>query len=188
MFASSRAAVPVPRPHTLETDRLILMPLEGTDVPDFHRILAEPDVRRFLLDDLLVSREWVEEEVRRSHERFERDGCGLWAVRLRGDERLIGFSGYRSFFDPPELQLLYGLDPRSWGQGIATEAARAVLRHGIDCLGLEEVRAATDRPNHASIAVLARLGMRLEREAVEDGRDTLFYVFDRHSHSGSSRP
>jgi RimJ/RimL family protein N-acetyltransferase len=109
-------------------------------------------------------------------------------VRLRGDERLIGFSGYRSFFDPPELQLLYGLDPRSWGQGIATEAARAVLRHGIDCLGLEEVRAATDRPNHASIAVLARLGMRLEREAVEDGRDTLFYVFDRHSHSGSSRP
>jgi ribosomal-protein-alanine N-acetyltransferase len=57
------------------------------------------------------------------------------------------------------LEIFYSLAPGSWGQGYATEAARAVLDHALGPLGLPEVLAEVDEGNTASIAVIERLGM-----------------------------
>lgn len=129
----------------LETPRLALRPFAPEDVEDFHRVLTEPKVRRFLLDDSVVSRAWAEETIRRSTELFETAGYGLWAVRERGSTSLAGFAGYWHFFAPPQVQLLYGIAPAHWSRGFASEAARAVIRHGFEQLGFEEIRAATIR-------------------------------------------
>jgi ribosomal-protein-alanine N-acetyltransferase len=53
----------------------------------------------------------------------------------------------------------YSLAPSSWGQGYATEAARAVVEHALGPLGLPEVLAEVDEGNAASVAVVKRLGM-----------------------------
>jgi RimJ/RimL family protein N-acetyltransferase len=66
---------------------------------------------------------------------------------------IVGFVGFRPFFDPPELQLLHGLLPSHWGRGLAAEAVRTAMRCAFDRLGFEEVRAATDVPNGASVRV-----------------------------------
>jgi RimJ/RimL family protein N-acetyltransferase len=152
----------------ITTERLTLRPFAPDDLVELHELLTDADVRRHLLDDTVVSREWVEEEIVSSQARFVESGCGLWTLGDRARDGIIGFVGFRPFFDPPELQLLYGLHPSHWGRGFATEAAGAALDYAFGVLGLEEVRAATDVPNTASVAVLERLGM-TERSRTADG-------------------
>jgi RimJ/RimL family protein N-acetyltransferase len=59
-----------------------------------------------------------------------------------------------------EVEIGWHLHPDSWGRGLATEAAGAVLAHGLEN-GLDEVWAVTHVHNHRSGRVCTRLGMRL---------------------------
>ena len=155
------------------TARLDLAPIGMSDSAALLHVFRDADVRRYLLDGKSVSAEWVTAEIRASERRFGSGGGGLWALRPRSDPTVIGFVGFRAFFEPPEPQLLYGLLPAYWGQGLATEAAAAACRFAFETLGWTEVRAAIDVPNAASGAVLERLGFQIER-TTDDG--TAFYV------------
>ena len=163
----------------ITTDRLRLRPLSLADLEAVHALWTEPGVRRFLFDDQVISREQAAGEIDGSAARFSTTGCGLWGVRLRGEPGLIGFCGYRPFHDPPQLQLLYGLHPDHWSKGLATEAARAMIRLGFEQLGLDVVVACADAPNAASLRVLAKAGMIFDRREDVSGLDTVFYVLDR---------
>jgi RimJ/RimL family protein N-acetyltransferase len=90
---------------------------------------------------------------------------------------LVGCGGYWHFRGGPDPELLYGVAESEWGRGLATEIGGAVLAYGVERLGLREVRASTDAPNAASARVLEKLGFRLERRAVADGLDTLFFRY-----------
>jgi len=143
---------------TLSTERLELRPWKADDGDELHALFADPGVRLWLLDDQVMPREWVDDEIAASTARFAEGTCGLWALREEPSGAIVGFAGFRPFWEPPELELLYGLHPSRWGRGYATEAARAALDYAFGSLELPEVRAATDVPNTASIAVLTRLG------------------------------
>lgn len=166
--------VPVRR-SLIETERLFFRPLTQADADALHGLWTDAGVREHLWDGEIIAREKTEEVVRRSRELFETAGLGLWAVLPRAGEALAGFCGYWYFRDPPELELLYGIAVERWGMGLATEAARAMLRYGFEVLGFEHVAASTDAANTASVRVLEKLGMRLEKRAVVGGLDTLFY-------------
>jgi RimJ/RimL family protein N-acetyltransferase len=159
----------------IRTARLTLRPFAGEDVAELHRLFRNADVRRYLLDDMVVTREWVEDEVADSRARFAQIGCGLWALTEHDRAEVVGFVGFRPFFDPPELQLLYGLLPSCWGRGYATEAAEAAIAHAVHALGMDEIRAATDASNTASIAVLNRLGLRERSRSCDGARETVFF-------------
>lgn len=167
----------------LETPRLRLRPYEPADVGALHAIFTNPEVRRHLLDDEVVPRSWVEEEIRTTTQLFASSGYGQWGIELSGppdpSNRLIGFAGFRPFFEPPELQLLYGLLPDFWGHGYARESSRAVIEYGFNVAGMDVIRAATDTPNRSSIAVLESLGMTFVRRENEEGNETLFYEIRR---------
>ena len=75
--------------------------------------------------------------------------------------------------------MLYGLLPEFWGKGLATEAAREVLRYGFDTGLFVRVYARTDTPNLASIRVLERLGMYRERETFIGPLPTVIYSLTR---------
>ena len=78
--------------------------------------------------------------------------------------RSIGFIGLNiPTFDAPFtpcVEVLWRLDPEYWGQGIATEGARAVTEYGFQKLGLPEIVAFTVPANVRSRRVMERLGMR----------------------------
>lgn len=132
-------------------------------------------MRRWLLDGEVVPRAWVDEEIAQSEARFAAGGCGLWALREPPAEAVIGFVGFRPFWDPPELELVYGLHPARWRRGLATEAAWAATDYAFGTLGFHEVRAATDTPNTASMAVLERLGFEEWRRSEEGVAGTVFF-------------
>jgi len=171
----------------ITTERLTLRPFGAEDIDVLLELFTDADVRRHLLDDTVVSREWVEEEVLSSQARFTESGCGLWTLTERAGGSIIGFVGFRPFFDPPELQLLYGLLPSHWGRGFATEACEAAIDYAFAVLGLEDVRAATDVPNTASIAVLERLGMRERRRTADGAHGTVFFQVLASEWTGSGR-
>ena len=164
---------------SIETPRLRMRPFEPGDVDELHRVFIDPGVRRFLLDDQIVSREWVEEEINASIARFKAGSAGLFCVFAKDDGILMGFCGFRPFFEPPELQLLYGLLPAYWSRGFATEAARAMIEFGFGELGFDRLVASVDVPNITSVRVLEKLGMTIDRRETINGLDTAFYILGR---------
>ena len=176
-------------PHHIETARLALRPLGHADAEALHRLWTAPGVRRYLWDDDVIPRSRTRAVIEESLGQFETRGCGLWGVYPREKSvyprekkekaPLIGFCGYWFFHEPPELGLLYGLDPACWGRGLATECVRALIRYGFERLGLACIRASTDAANAASQRVMGRAGMVCERRGVAGGLDTLFYALPR---------
>lgn len=171
----------------ITTERLTLRPFAPEDGEELHALLTDPDVRRYLLDDVVVARSWVDEEIAASEDRFVELGHGLWSVRRSGEAHIVGFVGFRPFFHPPEIQLIYGLLPEAWGMGLATEAAAAVLHHAFAGAAFTEVIAATDAPNAASIRVLERLGFREWKRTDEGEAGTVFFRL-RSEEWRASRP
>jgi ribosomal-protein-alanine N-acetyltransferase len=178
----------------LTSRRATLQPLSPDHVDEMHALWTNQGVRRYLWDDRVIPRETVTAVISASQADFAAYRYGLWAIVENQSGRIAGFCGLRSGFvearsgqgtgaacaAPPEL--LFGLWPRYWGKGLATEAAQAVLSYAF-ALGYDEVVAATDVPNDASARVLERLGMRFERRGRLNGLDTLFFRKSREDHA-----
>ncbi len=65
-----------------------------------------------------------------------------------------------------ETELIYVLARSAWGNGFATEAARAAMEHAFGALGLTRLVALIDPANAASERVAVKLGMRWESDTV----------------------
>jgi ribosomal-protein-alanine N-acetyltransferase len=171
-------------PHELESERLRLRPVAAADREPLHRLWIDPDVRRYLWDDRVIDLDTVDGVVARSQELFATRGFGLFALERHGEADLVGACGMYQFPDL-EPELIYSLARSHWGQGLATEASRVVLADAFERLGFARVLARTDTPNHASVHVMERLGMRFVGESVENGLPTVRYVLDREAWAAS---
>jgi RimJ/RimL family protein N-acetyltransferase len=105
------------------------------------------------------------------------------AITLKSTGELIGNCGIRMrSVEAHEGDIGYELDPHHWGQGYATEAARAMLAFGFTNFRLHRVWSWCIADNGSSVRVLERLGMRREGHLRENefykGRwwDTYLYA------------
>ena len=162
--------------HDLRTARLDLRPLTPPDLDALHRLLTQPGVRRYLLDDEVIPREQAQFFIDTSVASFDASGYGLWGAATKGHDALIGFCGFWRFHEPPQLELLYGLGDDHRGQGLATEMAVAMIRYGFDTLRFDRIEASTDAPNVASVAVMERAGMTFWKRELTSGLDTVYYA------------
>ena len=183
----------------LETDRLLLREWQPADREPFARINADPRVVEFLSRPL--DRAGSDDMVDRIEARWRADGHGLWAVERRADGTFIGFVGlaaatFEAAFTPC-VEIGWRLAHAAWGQGYATEAARAALRFGFDALGLDEIVSFTVPANVRSRAVMARLGMTRDPAddfdlpslaAGHDLRRHVMYRLGRDRWRGAARP
>jgi RimJ/RimL family protein N-acetyltransferase len=167
----------------LRTPRLRLTPCALEDVELLHRMWTDTAVRRFLWDDRVIDRGEAAAVVEASMDSFRRHGFGMWVVHAA--DAPVGFCGLRHFGEPSDdVEVLYGLLPAHWGRGLATEAARAVLRTGF-ARGLSRMLAGADPPNVASIDVMERLGMRFDATRVIGGREAVYYAVDAAAFAGA---
>jgi RimJ/RimL family protein N-acetyltransferase len=168
----------------IETSRLRLRPFKPEDIGSLEQVWNEPGVRRYLWDDKPVPRETVEGIIKASVELFEKDGYGLWAVVSKYKEELLGFCGFWHFHDPPKLELLFGIATAHWNQGLASEAATAMLRQGFGELAFDRIVASTDAGNEASVAVMRKIGMTFWKREETNGLDTIYYAIFRDDFPG----
>jgi RimJ/RimL family protein N-acetyltransferase len=162
----------------LTTARLVLRPVAIEDVDVLHQLWTDADVRRYLWDDVIIPRERAEEAVRDMLAAVA-DRLGLWVVFESESNELAGFCALIRREGEEHPELMYGLAPRFWGRGLATEASRTLLAYAFGTLECTHVTAATDVPNASSVRVMERLGFRFSRRGLLNGLDTLFYEIDR---------
>jgi len=112
-----------------------------------------------LFDEEPVSMVFVQEILNRSDRDFATRAFGIWLLREKVADRIIGFCGLRDFHDFDDVEILYALSESTWHRGYALEAAQAVIAYALDSLGLPRVIGVIDVPNHASWRVLERVGM-----------------------------
>jgi [ribosomal protein S5]-alanine N-acetyltransferase len=150
----------------LSSRRVVLRPVQTSDIDTLHQHWNHRAVRRYLWDDRPLARKTVEAIVTQSEQDFRRAGYGLWLMEY--DETPIGCCGLRLDDQQDLVELLYSVDAAYWGQGLATEAARTVVVFAFETLGLEQLVASVDEPNIASIRVLEKVGMRVLDRRLED--------------------
>ena len=169
--------------YEIRTSRLRLTPIRISDLDELHRLWTGPEVRKYIWDGVVISREEAASIIAQSDDYFLHRRFGLWTMKLgvvpAGEGRIIGFCGFWYFRDPPALELIYGLDPAYWGRGLATEAARAMIQYGFDEISFESITGSTDAANARSALVMERAGMTLTKRAMVSGLETIFYAISR---------
>jgi ribosomal-protein-alanine N-acetyltransferase len=167
----------------LRTDRLFLREFVPADWEAVHAYQNDPlylryyawtgrseaEVRSFL-------ERFIDHQSKRPRRKFQ------LAITLAETGDLIGNCGIRRKPDNDwGADIGFELAPKHWGRGIATEAARAVVAHGFDEMGLHRISAECVADNIGSARVLEKAGLHLEGRLRENEYykdrwwDTLLY-------------
>jgi anti-anti-sigma factor len=157
----------------LRTERLVLRRWRDEDRKPFAELNADPLVMEHFPSVLTAAES--DAFVDRIEARFDAFGYGLWAVEVPSVVPFIGFIGLSPVPDDlpfaPAIEVGWRLAHRHWGQGYATEGARAALRCGTETFGINEFVSMTAKTNLRSQRVMRRLGMiRHERDDFDHPR------------------
>ncbi|HEU4934763.1 MAG TPA: GNAT family N-acetyltransferase [Pyrinomonadaceae bacterium] len=148
----------------LETERLFL---RGFDVADAEFILAllnEPSFLRYIGDKKVRTVEDAVQYILNGPvASYERNGFGLCLVELKETHTPIGMCGLLKREELSDPDIGFAFLPDFWNKGFAFEAATAVLKDARERLKLERVLAITNQDNEASIKLLQKLGLQIER-------------------------
>jgi len=88
-------------------------------------------------------------------------GFQYWPIFRRDDGAHVGCCGLRPYRPAERIhELGVHILPSFWRRGFALEAARAVIAHAFGPLGARALFAGHNPDNHASRAMLAKLGFR----------------------------
>jgi RimJ/RimL family protein N-acetyltransferase len=143
---------------TLHTERLILRAFTAADLDAYARMLANPNVMRFLGTGQTRSIADAWNGIAGGLGQWALRGYGSFAIEDRATGDLVGRAGILHPYDWPGPELAYALDEPFWGHGLATEACREVLRWARTEAGLGELVSFIYPDNHASKGVVQHLG------------------------------
>ena len=154
----------------LETPRLILRRFRSDDLEQFMAYRNDPEVARYQTWESF-SREEAEQFIARQSR--ARPGIpGRWfqfAVEIKDSGVLAGDCAMLLIKSARRIgEIGYTFSRAYQGNGLATEAARAVIDYGFDTLGLNRIIATTDCRNLRSLALMKRLGMREEGHFIQN--------------------
>ncbi len=146
-------------PPELETDRLRLTRLEAGDADFIVELVNDPDWLRFIGDKRVAGRadalRYLENGPWSNYREF---GFGLLRVGLRDGGTPIGLCGLLKRETRDCVELGFALLPAFRGHGYANETACAVLAQARERRDLDRIEAIVTTDNHASRALLERLG------------------------------
>jgi ribosomal-protein-alanine N-acetyltransferase len=141
----------------LETNRLVLRPLEKGDVDAIFAMRSDPEMMRFIREPQnraesvnwlkLVSSRWKTEKI------------GFCAVIEKQTNKIVGWCGIWRLEETRELEVGYAIAKQYWGNGFATEAAIRFLEYAFEHLKPERIVAVARPENAASRRVMEKLGM-----------------------------
>ncbi|HEV7252304.1 MAG TPA: GNAT family N-acetyltransferase [Mesorhizobium sp.] len=147
----------------IETERLRLRKWEERDRGAFFRLNSDPTIMEFF--GVRRSRKEADARMDEWREQIAATGFGFGAMELKQTGQAVGIAGLHVTTNVPAfpagaMEIGWRLVPELWGNGLATEAARALLDHAFGRLGQARVIAMAVWNNERSVAVMRRLGMR----------------------------
>jgi RimJ/RimL family protein N-acetyltransferase len=159
----------------IETERLLLEPLDASRLEDFVALTAHPETMRYWRPKGAFTRDEAEQNFAASLARLQEHGFGRRWIVAKESSAGLGFTDTKHFgqscddVSPDEVEIGWMLTPSAWGQGYATEAASAVRDEGFHRLELESIVAVHHPANAASARIMEKIGMAFERAVVARG-------------------
>lgn len=147
----------------LETERLILRPPVAADFEGWAAFIADPVAARFVGGPAPRATAWRHLLVMAGA--WQIQGFGMFSVIHKASGCWIGRLGPWHPEGWPCAEVGWGLRREYWGQGYATEGARAAIDYAFDVLGWPDVHHCIAPENLASVRVAERLGSRKLRQA-----------------------
>ena len=151
----------------LETNRLMLRPLELSDAEDMFAMDRNPEIHRYLWQKPTQT---IEESIKIIDyvlSQYKTNKIGRFATILKDTNEFIGWTGIKFVTEQPENGNInfydygYRLNEKFWGKGYATEASIAWLEYGFNEMKIEKMNAYTHAENQASNHILEKIGMSL---------------------------
>ena len=147
----------------LQTHRLTLRGYEPSDIPTLVPLIGAREVGATTLRIPHPYTEAIAQEfIALAQEELVTGKCLRVGIFLRESNTLCGGIGLMIEPDHRRAELGYWIGVPYWGNGYATEAARAVVKYGFSTLGLHRIFASHIPGNPASGGVLRKIGMRHE--------------------------
>jgi RimJ/RimL family protein N-acetyltransferase len=147
--------------YLLQSSRLGLRPWLDSDLKPFAALNRDPEVRKYFPS--VLTEEESNASVERLNNHFRQHGFCFYAVDRLDTRAFIGFIGFQTTtFEAsftPCVEIGWRLSRENWGQGFATEGARACLDYGFQELGFKEVFSFTPHSNIPSQRVMQKIGM-----------------------------
>jgi RimJ/RimL family protein N-acetyltransferase len=171
----------------LKTARLTLRPQQQGDALALFTILSHPEAMRFWSRPAITRLEVVEDLVREQQAAMAKGLCQYWTA-LEGDDAIGSVD--LSLIRDGSAELGFLFRPDRWGNGLASEAARAVANHALGPLGLQSLASAIQTENRMAARVLEKSGFVLvDRRSVTiasgQSRDCAFYLLRRDQSSAA---
>jgi len=145
----------------LETDRLILRTWNDSDLQPMCALNQDPKVMEYFPG--LQGLEATKNLIVRINNHFEKHGYTLYATERKDSGEFIGFIGlFIPYFEAhftPATEIGWRLSSKHWGQGFATEGAKAILDFAFRELKIPEIVSFTAQGNAKSIRVMQKIGL-----------------------------
>jgi RimJ/RimL family protein N-acetyltransferase len=160
----------------IDTERLELRQLTLDDLDELVSLHADPDVSQFIGH---VDRSQTIQALEANAAQWAERGHGNFAVIHRHSSRFLGRVALKYWPQFDETEVGWALRREEWGNGFATEAARAGADWGFDNLPVPYLTAYIRPENTRSIQVAERLGMSRLREDVLNKIPVVVYAVGR---------
>lgn len=148
-----------------DTKRLAFTEMAVDDLDDMAALLGDSDVMRYYPrpKDRAEALSWI----RWNQDLYQREGFGLWVIRLRETGEFVGDCGLtpQEVEGVVDVEVGYHVRGELQGHGYATEAATACRDHARDMLGVGRLIAIIHPDNVPSQRVAEKIGLRFERAA-----------------------
>lgn len=149
---------------SLETDRLVLRPMNEEDAEFILELLNDPSFIQNIGDRKIRTLDGAKAYIANGPAAsYTKHGFGLCIVELKESGEPMGMCGLIKRAALGDVDIGYAFLPKYWSKGYAAEAALAVKHFARDVIGLKRLVAIVDPDNPASIRVLERLGMTFEK-------------------------
>lgn len=157
--------------------RLLFRRMQLEDAWALYRTVGDPEVMQYYSSGPDLSLAIAQKRVAEAVSHWEKHGYGDWTLTAKADNQVIGYCGFLYCPEFHSENLGYALQKSCWGQGLATEAVKAVIDFGQMELHLQDIFALVDPANAKSIRVLEKCGLVYRQEAVHNDRKRLMYRF-----------
>lgn len=146
----------------IETERILLRSWKEEDADVFFQLNSDSDVMQYFPSSSMT-KESTENFVKKNNSHFKTHGFGYFACEHKKNETFIGFVGlstatFKADFTPC-TEIGWRLNKHYWNCGLASEAAKSVLKYAKETVGIEKTYSFTACENMASRRVMEKIGL-----------------------------
>ncbi|MFJ8067035.1 GNAT family N-acetyltransferase [Psychrobacillus sp. NPDC096426] len=167
------------------SERLLFRLYTQDDFDFLYDMLSDPEMVRYIGNGDTRDQEGTQAFLEWIYSHYEMNSeYGLKVIVRKEDNVPVGHAGIvpQKVNGKDELEIGYWIAKEYWGNGYASESAKALLHRGVNQLGIDRMISLIQQENEASKKVADKIGMCVEAKIVLKGR--IVYVYSNSGKRG----